>query len=133
MPTAFIEEYEEKRKSKIRDKVYTLSRTIFAMIFTCVQEGKSLQNTVNVFNENYEEECKLLQAQEAACLSEAKNTLKQKADRLSVYKSKLPLSKTKSLSNSTAAYANARKRLPKALLKEIFYQTNKVEDNDCES
>jgi hypothetical protein len=120
----------------IRDKVYTPSRTLFAMVFTGVQEDKSLQHTVNVFNEKYKEECKLLQDQEVAYLSEAKakrGVKQKKTGRPRNYKSTIPISKRKSLSDSTVSYSNARKRLPRELLKKVFHHTNKVDENNCES
>jgi hypothetical protein len=41
MPKAVIEDYVKTHMPKIRDKVYTPSRTLFAMIFTGGQEDKS--------------------------------------------------------------------------------------------
>jgi hypothetical protein len=136
MPTGMIEAYVKTHMPHTRDKVYTPSRTLFAMVFTGVQKDKSLQHTVNVFNEKYEEECKELQAKEARHLARAKKedglNLK-KLGRPRLHKSRIAKSKTKALSDSTVAYSNARKRLPLELLKATFYHTNKDEENGCES
>jgi len=131
MPTQSIEKYVNDNLSKTRDKVYTPIRTAFSMIFTGVQEDKSLQNTVNIFNEKYEFECKKLEQIESALLlqtKEADSKKVKKSGRPRKYKLKLPKSKNRELSSSTVAYTNARKRLPIDLLALIFEQSNNLGD-----
>jgi hypothetical protein len=128
LPTQTIEKYVKDHLSKTRDKVYTPLRTVFAMILTGIQEDKSLQNTVNIFNEKYETECKMMQQIELELLlqskaEDAKNVNKRGRPRK--YRSKIAKSKSKSLSDSTVAYTKARKRLPAELLQLTFEQTNK--------
>jgi len=97
------------------------------MIFTGVQEDKSLQNTVNIFNEKYETECKILEQREFELLLQSKeedSKKKRTSGRPRKYQSKISRSKSRSLSDSTVAYTKARKRLPKELLRLIFEQTN---------
>jgi len=127
LPLSEIEEYVKKHLSHTRDKVYTPSRTLLSMIFTGVQEDKSLQNTVNIFNEKYENECKILSERETALLLKSKEEdgkQKKKRGRPRKYQSKIPKSKSRSLSDSTVAYTNARNRLPKELLRFVFEHTN---------
>jgi hypothetical protein len=131
LPYETINEYVKENLSHTRDKVYTPLRTAFAMIFTGVQKDKSLQNTVNIFNEKYEQECKNLQQKEQDLLLQAKEEDSQKGKRGGrprKYKSKIPKSKKSSLSSSTVAYNNARKRLPSELLQKIFERTNTSSD-----
>lgn len=136
LPNEAIDRYVKEHLSKTRDKVYTPARTALSMIFTGVQKDKSLQNTVNVFNEKYELECKKLKEKEIELLSQIReedSKKSKKKGRPRQYKSKIPKSKSKELSDSTVAYANARQRLPKGLLREIFEQTHTPGDLKEES
>jgi hypothetical protein len=136
LPTETIERYVKDNLSKTRDKVYTPSRTVFAMILTGVQEDKSLQNTVNIFNEKYETECKILQQRESDILLQSKAEDAKKGKKLGrprKYKSKIAKSKSRELSDSTVAYTKARKRLPIELSELTFKQTNKPRDIGEES
>jgi hypothetical protein len=131
LPTDAIEEYVKTNLPHTRDKVYTPFQTALAMIFTGVQEDKTLQNTVNIFNEKYELECGILKQRELELLLASKadaSKNEKKRGRPRKYRSKIPKSKRKELSNRTVAYAKARKRLPKDLLRFIFEQTNKPKD-----
>ena len=136
LPIQAIDKYVTDHLSLTRDKVYTPARTSFSMIFTGVQEDKSLQNTVNIFNEKYESECKILKQKETdfflRCKEEDSKKAK-KSGRPREYKSKIPKSKSRELSDSTVAYNNARKRLPIELLQLIFDQTNSPCDIQEES
>jgi hypothetical protein len=136
LPDEAINNYVKYNLSHTRDKVYTPQRTAFSMIFTGVQEDKSLQNTVNIFNDKYEFECKILKEKEQVLLLQSKSSNfgnDNKVGRPREFKSKIPKSKSKLLSDSTVAYTNARKRLPQGLLQLIFEQTNKPSDLKTES
>jgi len=136
LPHKAIDQYVAAHLSHTRDKVYTPVRTAFSMIFTGVQEDKSLQNTVNVFNAKYESECRILQQKELELILQTKeddSKKKKRSGRPRVYKSKIPKSKTNELSDSTVAYTNARKRLPIGLLEVIFEQSLSPCDIQCES
>jgi hypothetical protein len=127
LPTEAIEQYVKDKLPHTRDKVYTPSRTALSMIFTGVQEDKSLQNTVNIFNAKYESECKILQQRESALLLASKESAsknKKKRGRPQQFCSKLPKSKTTPLSDRTVAYTKARQRLPTEFLRFIFNHTN---------
>jgi hypothetical protein len=131
LPMTVIDKYVKEKLPNTRDKVYTPSRTAFSMIFTGVQEDKSLQNTVNIFNAKYESECKILQEKEKEFLIQKKeedSKKEKKKGRPRKYKSKIPKSKSKELSDSTVAYTNARQRLPKELLQVIFEHTKSASD-----
>ena len=136
LPHKAIDQYVATHLSHTRDKVYTPVRTAFSMIFTGVQEDKSLQNTVNIFNSKYESECRILKQKELEFNLQAKeedSKKKKRSGRPRTYKSKIPKSKINELSDSTVAYTNARKRLPTDLLKVIFEQTNSLDDIQSES
>ena len=136
LPFSDIEEYVKQHLPNTRDKVYTPSRTAFSMIFTGVQEDKSLQNTVNIFNEKYENECKILAERESELLlklKEESSKQEKKKGRPRKYKSKIPKSKNRILSDSTVAYSKARSRLPNDLLRFIFDKTNQRFDPNQEN
>jgi len=136
LPNESIDNYVREHLSHTRDKVYTPVRTAFSMIFTGVQEDKSLQNTVNIFNEKYALECKILkQKEDELLLQYREKDLKEgkKSGRPRTYQSKIPKSKSRELSDSTVAYTNARQRLPAGLLQTIFEQTNQPKDIQEES
>ena len=136
LPTEAIENYVKENLSHTRDKVYTPARTAFSMIFTGVQEDKSLQNTVNIFNEKYAVECKILKQNEDELLLQSREKdLKEvkKSGRPRTYKSKIPKSKSRELSDNTVAYTNARQRLPVELLQTIFEQIKQPKDIKEES
>jgi len=131
LPIEAMDKYVKEELSHTRDKVYPPVRTAFSMIFTGIQEDKSLQNTVNIFNEKYESECEILKQKEMKSLLRSKeedSKRGKKSGRPRKYKSKIPKSKSRELSNSTVAYTNARKRLPIGLLQLIFNQTNTPSD-----
>jgi len=70
------------------------------MIFTGIQEDKSLQNTVKIFNEKYESECKKLEQRETELLMQIKEEDtkgKKKSGRPRKYKLKIPKSKRREL------------------------------------
>jgi hypothetical protein len=136
LPVETINKYVNDNLSHTRDKVYTPVRTAFSMIFTGVQEDKSLQNTVNIFNAKYETECNILKQNETELLMLTKaedSKAEKKSGRPRKYKSKIPKSKSRELSDSTVAYNNARQRLPEELLHLIFDQTNTPDDIEQES
>jgi hypothetical protein len=127
LPYSAIDEYVRDKLSNTRDKVYTPARAAFCMIFSGVQEDKSLQNTVNIFNQKYELECETLKEREAEFLFQSKeedSKIVKKRGAPKKYLSKRPRSKSKELSDSTVAYSNARKRLPLELLQLIFKKSN---------
>jgi hypothetical protein len=136
LPSEAIDKYVKDSLPHTRDKVYTPWRTALSMIFTGVQEDKSLQNTVNIFNAKYESECKLLKQRETELLLESREASFQQAKkrgRPRQYLSKIPKSKSRTLSESNVAYTKARQRLPNELLRFIFEQTNSPGDIKPES
>jgi hypothetical protein len=118
------EKYKEKSaRQKPRDKVYTVSSTLFTMLLTSVQEDKSMQQSVNLFRQVYAVQSYRLREEEAKKIEEeqARDKLSgSRSGRPKLYKSKLPKSKTNVLSSSPVAYSNARGRLPLDLVQLVF-------------
>ncbi len=124
-PDEAVSSYVHTRlQNKTRDKVFTPENTLFTMLLSSTQEDKSLQQSVNLFKQIYEEQGEKLRQEELVLLEKEKQAdqlrAAPRAGRPKKYESKLPKSKTHKLSDSTVAYSNARKRLPPGLVELVF-------------
>jgi hypothetical protein len=140
MIESFAKQYEvtngDGKTHKFRDKVYNLSNTFYTMGLTAFQEDKSLQQSVVVFKNIYEHNCKNIREKEAAMLKAERQFDKKqikKAGRPKEYRSKIAKSKTNNLSLSTAAFSNARARLPYEMLERIYTHSTDFGEFDRES
>jgi len=122
--------FDTTDSSSYRDRVFTPKTTLETMLLTATLEDKSLKNSVNQFyvihqkrRELMEKELKL-QAEEQT--EAQKNKIGQKG-RPRKIEIKLPKSKQKDISLNTAAYSNARKRLPLSVT-ERFFESTKIYD-----
>jgi hypothetical protein len=125
-PEAKVNEYVSEHMPHTRDRVYTPVHTLLTMLLSAVQEDKSFQHAVDLFNSAREAERVKLLREESEKLEAEKKTdmaVEVKKGRPKQYKSKLRKSKAKPLSDSTVAYNNARKRLPVGLIEEVFQET----------
>jgi Transposase DDE domain len=134
-PTDVVRKYElEKIDNKKRDRVYTSENTLMTMMVTAVQDDKSLQNSVNIFQEVFKRnrESVLIHENERVKTLQAQ-ALQQKTQvgRPRKYEVKLPVSKTKDISSNTAAYSKARGRLDLALIDNVFKKTASYEGMKC--
>jgi hypothetical protein len=125
-PEEKVNEYVSKQMSSCREKVYTPINTIYTMLLSSVQEDKSYQQATNLFSSVHESQSKKWIEEEQKMLEAERITDSGKGvkkGRPKLYKSKLQKSKLKPLSSSPVAYNNARKRLPLALINEVFETT----------
>jgi len=113
-----------------RDRVFTHRNTLETMLLSATLEDKSLKNAVNQFYIVHQKQREILEQtlkQETTKQKEAyKDKTKQKG-RPRKFEAKLPKSKEADISLNTAAYSNARKRLPVELTKSLFEST-KIHD-----
>lgn len=108
---------------KSRDRVYTEENTLLSMLLSGFQEDKSLQNSVNLFQEVFHDQCERIRQQEMRQIAlERKQDehLGSRPGRPKLYKPRLPLSKTRDISSNTAAYSKARGRLDVRLMEDVF-------------
>lgn len=122
-PFEIVESYKNKQGQSKRDRVYNEENTLLTMLVTAVQADKSLQQSVVIFREVFEsrsEEIKKLEAEQLIRIKEQETALDKRRGRPKLYQSKLPKSKTQTVSANTAAYAKARQRLDYGLVKEVF-------------
>jgi hypothetical protein len=129
-PYDLISSVKSKDGHQKRDRVYTDENTLLTMLATAVQQDKSLQQSVNIFSEVFENrsiQIRQLEAEQLAAQQQGDHELKNRMGRPRLYRSKLPKSKTKPLSTNTAAFAKARQRLDYGLVKEVFNYSKKLD------
>jgi|GEM_PF-687259 len=126
-PVDTVKEYEQEYyTSKKRDRVYTFESTLLTMMITAIQDDKSLQNSVDIFQEVFQRNRQAVLKFEQGRLEELRLQAQQQAPRVGrpcEYKVKLPASKMKDISSNTAAYSKARKRVDLALIDRVFKET----------
>jgi len=115
---------EKNNNTGTRDRIYSTENTIFTMVYSSTQEDKTLQNSVSLFENVYNNQKQRI-IQDATNSIEIEKTKDLESTEIrrgpkKKYKLKLPKSKTGELSNNTAAYSNARKRIKLELLQDIF-------------
>lgn len=123
-PFEVIDNYDKKGT---RDRIYSTENTIMTMVYSSTMEDKTLENAVDIFRQVHEHQkerilnnAKDLIEQEKA---EDLRSLKIKRGPKKKYKIKIAKSKTSEISDNTAAYSKARKRISLELMQNIFYKT----------
>jgi hypothetical protein len=134
-PKQAIKEYEQEYAfNKKRDRIYTCENTVMTMLITAIQDDKSLQNSVDIFQEIFTRNRKTIIAEEntrVEALRVQAHEGKPRVGRPSVYKVKLPVSKIKDISLNTAAYSKARGRVDMVLIDKVFKATADSDKLDC--
>ena len=118
---------------KHRDRVFTPKNTLEAMLLTATLEDKSLKNTVAQYYIVHQKKREMLEQDLREQAKKQKEELKnkeRKRGRPGKFDVKLPKSKAMDISLNTAAYSNARKRLPLYITEKLFEST-KI--NDCKN
>jgi hypothetical protein len=134
-PIDTVKEFEkEQQTGKKRNRVYTAENTLMTMVVTAVQNDKSLQNSVNIFQEVFKRNCKSVIRLEQKRIDKRRSEAKLKprgVGRPSKYELKLPVSKVKDISSNTAAYSKARSRLDLELVEKVFDATTSSKGMSC--
>ena len=136
MPVEQIEEWVREEMPQSRECIFTPTNVISTMLLSAIQEDKSLQNGLNLFKTVFESRSQELLQTEEALLEAEKQTDSQhatKAGRPKKYKSKLLKSFQQPISNNTAAYSTARKRLDKRIFEIVYDYSTDFGDCDNES
>jgi hypothetical protein len=136
LPMSQIEEKACSIKRNGRNRIFTPSNTILTMLLTSLQEDKSLQNGLNLFKQVFESNCKIIMQKEESelFLQRTKDReLPRKSGRPRKYKSRLPRSCQKPLSDSTAGYATARKNVDISIIEDVFRYSTDIGVQDKES
>lgn len=126
-PFEVIEKHESAENKKVtRDRVYNSENTLLTMLLSSFNEDKSLKQSVITFKEVFEFKGSQLKEKEVLQLHEVKENHRQvfgdikKRGRPNLYQSRLPKSKVNEVSDNTAAYAKARARVDKEIIKKVF-------------
>ena len=111
---------------KYRDRVFTPRNTLETMLLTATLEDKSLKNSVNQFYIIHQKRRDLLEQDLKQQTEQQKEVQKNRTElrgRPRKFNTKLPKSKEMDISLNTAAYSNARKRLPLNITEKLFEYT----------
>ena len=123
-PFEVIDKYDKKGT---RDRVYSTENTIMTMVYSSTMEDKTLENAVDIFKQihDHQKERIIKNAKDSIEQEKAEDLkeLKIKRGPKKKYKLKIPKSKTSEISDNTAAYSKARKRVSLELMQNIFYKT----------
>jgi len=123
VPVALIEKQARELMPESRERIFTPCNIILTMLLTATQEDKSIQNGLNIFHAVFEDNRKKVLQTEAEQLRLEKihdASLTRKAGRPKKYLSRLPRSYQKSLSQNTAGYSTARKKLDISLFQTVY-------------
>jgi hypothetical protein len=133
-PMGVVKDCVSKTSVGSRDRVFTAENTLLTMVITSLHEDKSLQNSVNIFQE-------IFQKNREAILREETQRVEQKriesigkevqAGRPQLFKLKLPTSKMKDISSNTAAFSKARGRVGLGVIEQVFKATTKYNGMQC--
>ncbi len=118
--------FDTKDIVKRRDRVFSPKNTIETMLLTSVLEDKSLKNSVSQFYIVHQKKRELLEEQERYRVEKKKEELKNRGPsrgRPAKLEVKIGKSKKLDISLNTAAYSNARKRLPLETTDRLFRST----------
>jgi hypothetical protein len=123
-PFEVIDQYDKKG---LRDRVYSTENTIMTMVYSSTMEDKTLENAVDIFRKIHQDQReRILKNAEEQIEQEKAEDLKDttiKRGRKKKYNLKIQKSKTNEISDNTAAYSKARKRVSLELMQNIFYKT----------
>jgi hypothetical protein len=118
---------ENCNKGNCRDRVYSTENTIMTMVYSSTLADKTLENSVDVFKQVHDNQIDLiLQSANATIEREKASDLKESKIRRGPkkkYKIKVSKSKITEISENTAAYSKARKRVSLELMKNVFYKS----------
>lgn len=108
---------------KRRDRVYNQEITLITMINTMVCEDKSLQNSVNIYNQIHENNIHRYQRleNEFSQIEPPKRKGRRKTKAIDIQKSKM-----KPISANTSGYSQARKRLNTKYCEEVYKESAKL-------
>ena len=122
--------FETGETIKRRDRVFSPKSTIETMLLTATLEDKSLKNSVNQFYIVHQKKRELLEQDLKRKIEKKKEEQKNRKPsrgRPAKFEIKLPKSKELDISLNTAAYSNARKRLPINITERLF-ESSKIID-----
>lgn len=123
-PFEVINNYDKK---DTRDRIYSTENTIMTMVYSSTIQDKTLENAVDIFKQVHDNQIgQILKSANDSIEKEKAADLKNliiKRGPKKKYKINVPKSKIVEISENTAAYSKARKRVSFNLMQNIFYKT----------
>lgn len=120
-PVDVIREYQPKSSVRRRDRVYNAENTLLTMVVTAMQEDRSLQNSVNIFQEIFRRNRLETDSEKLAELHDSVPEEQECSDlRDCSPKETAAPGKVKNVSSNTAAFSKARGRVEQELIDEVF-------------
>jgi hypothetical protein len=135
VPVSQIEDRAREIMPESRDRIFTPCNVLLTMLLSATQEDKSIQNGLNIFKSVFEHHNQTLIRRETEQLQQEElidSTVKRKPGRPKCYRSRLPKSCRKPLSDNTAGYSTARKRLDTSLVETVYEHSAKFGSLDKE-
>jgi hypothetical protein len=129
-PYSAVHSYTSLNEIQRRDRVFNVENTLMTMVITSLNEDRSLQNSVRIFQEIF---CKnretalqtalTLRKEQKQLIAETGTTISEKVQ--------IPISKIKDISSNTAAFSKARNRLEQGLIESAFKASTDITDLNC--
>jgi len=133
-PVEVLRSYIPQSGKKRRDRIFNAENTLLTMVVTAIQVDKSLQNSVNIFQEVFhrnQEATRKKVVEQMEQLREASAQSATKRGRPRLFKISNSPNKAKSISSNTAAFCKARERLELGLIHRVFEATRRNQGLDC--
>ena len=133
-PVGAIHSYVPESAKKRRDRVFNMENTFLTMVITAVHEDKSLQNSVNIFQEVFHRSQQELLCQATREQQQLQADCEQgppKRGRRRLFKVKVATSKTMPISQNTSAYSRARNRVEQGLIDTVYAATTQSQGLGC--
>ena len=122
-----FEEINNFDKKATRNRVYSTENTIMTMVYSSTMQDKTLENSVEVFKHVHDNQIGQILKSANDSIEQEKaddfNNFKIRRGPKKKYKLNIPKSKIVEISDNTAAYSKARKRVSFDLMQNIFYKT----------
>jgi hypothetical protein len=135
LPFDLIEKQARDLMPDSRDRIFTPCNLILTMLLSATKADKSIQEGLNTFKLVFENDCKKVFQEEARQLEQKKiedDFGKKGPGRPKKYQSTLPKSHQKPLSESTAGYSIARKKLDTGIIQTVFEHSTDFGDLENE-
>jgi hypothetical protein len=126
IPSEVIDEYYQRRQITTRNRVFSPEATICCMVGGAMMEDKSQKNVLLRYKQAFEHQAAQLTTEQTQALQRPKKSgPERRRTRLNV-----PKSITTPVSENTAAFSKAVKRIPTELMTELFEHSARSSDSE---
>ncbi|CAN5226635.1 hypothetical protein BH23BAC3_BH23BAC3_36530 [soil metagenome] len=125
IPSDVIDQYYQREKITTRTRVFSPEATICCMVGAAMMEDKSQKNVLFQYKQAFEHQAGQLVEEQTQALESPKKSRGPRRTRLN-----LPKSMTTPVSENTAGFSKAVKRIPRDLMRELFDHSARA--GDCQ-